>query len=134
MNSKDFVPEKDSFMLGVNFSRLNNIEFLRKSAKVISDHHCTAPNTDYIHNSILYHFSKRGQLDPFWISLNTDALNPIEFRSNTRNTCSEEVAVEGVSIDFIRDLLQKFAGNASGLDLSELNFDHNDAGWKMNDD
>ena len=60
MNSKDFVLEKDCFMLGVNFSSLNNGEFLRKSAKVISDHHCTEPNTAYIHNSIQYHLSKRG--------------------------------------------------------------------------
>lgn len=63
-----------------------------------------------------------------------DALNPTEFRSNTRNTCNEEVTVEGVGVSFIHDLLQKFAGNASGLDLSELNFDHGDSGWKMNDE
>ena len=40
MRSRQFVTEKDLFLLGANFSGLP-IEFVRKTAKCFSDHHCT---------------------------------------------------------------------------------------------
>ena len=109
-------------LVGANNTCLNSdiTKNLRKSAKIVSQRHCNDDSVDLVNGVVLHHLKNRGTVDPFWISLNANVLKPTEFKSNARNIAG--MNDEGVPLSFLRQFLIRFGSHASGLDLSEVNF------------
>lgn len=132
LHAKNVLPENDLVLVGANTNCLKKgvSEEMRKTAKVISQRHCSETNSELIGSAILHHLKRRGSIDPYWISMNADVFKPSEFKSNSHSLTGR---TDGVPLDFVYSFLKRFSANATGLDFSEINFMSSDDVWRHSD-